>query len=217
MHAGPIGQRRAGDDQRAEQLRPQRGEDHHRPAGLAVADHAGLAVGIGMPLDHLFDEDRFGARNALDGLARHGFGQEADEIAGMARLHGDADLAVGLEAADAGAVTGARIDHDERPALQVDLHALGRDDAHQRVVDRLFQLAAVDDQFGGVAQDMRRRLGDMLAVLVAALAHDVEEQHAALPGIDHVFHGFGDEPRHGAARQLRLSRDITSILPPSGN
>ena len=76
----------------------------------------------------------------------------------------------------------------------------GRDDAHQRVVDRLFQLAAVDDQFRGVAQDVRRRLGDMLAILVAALAHDVQEQHAALPRIDHVFHGLGDDPGHGAAR-----------------
>ena len=43
-----------------------------------------------------------------------GLGQEADEIAGMPGLERDADLAVGLEAADAGAVPGARIDHHER-------------------------------------------------------------------------------------------------------
>ena len=137
VHAGPIGKRRAGDDDRPEEFGPQRGEDHDRPAGLAVAYHAWLSVGVGMPLDDLLDEDRLGARDAFDGLARHRFGQEPNEVAGMARLHGDADLAVGLEAADSGAVASAGIDHDERPAFKVDLNALGRDDAHQRVVDRL--------------------------------------------------------------------------------
>ena len=48
VDARPIGQRRAGDDDRAEQFRPQRRQDHDRPAGLAVADHARLAVGFGM-------------------------------------------------------------------------------------------------------------------------------------------------------------------------
>jgi len=156
------------------------------------------------PLDHFLDEDRFGARDPFDGLARHGLGQEPDEVAGMARLHGDADFTVGLEAADAGTMTGARVDHDEGPALEVDLHPFGRDDANQCVVDRLFQLAAVDDQFRRVAQHMRRGLRDVLAVLVPALAHDVEEQHAALAGIDHVFDRFSNKPGHRAARQFQL-------------
>ena len=86
VHAGPVGQRRAGDDDRAEQLGPDRGQHHDRPAGLAIADHAGLAVGLGMQRDDLFEEDRFGAGDVLDGLARHRIGQEADEIAGMAGL-----------------------------------------------------------------------------------------------------------------------------------
>ena len=61
------------------------GRQHHDgPAGLAIADHAGLAVGIGMKRDDLFEEDRFGARDVLDRLAGHRLGQEADEIAGMA-------------------------------------------------------------------------------------------------------------------------------------
>ncbi len=62
---------------------------------------------------------------SLDGLARHRLGQEADEIAGMPRLHRDADLAVGLEAADAGSMPGPWVDDDERPARRVDFHALG--------------------------------------------------------------------------------------------
>ena len=83
--------------------------------------------------------------------------------------------------------------------FEIDLDALGRDDADQHVVDRPVQLAAVDDQLGLVVEHVRRGLGDVLAVLVAALAHDVQEQHAALPGIDHVFHGLGDDAGHGAA------------------
>ncbi|MCY1246084.1 hypothetical protein D9M72_592860 [compost metagenome] len=43
-HAGPIGERRAGDNDRAEELWPERGDDHHGPPGLAIADHARLAV-----------------------------------------------------------------------------------------------------------------------------------------------------------------------------
>ena len=156
VHAGPIGQRRSGDDDRAEQFGAHGGQHHHRPAGLAVADHAGLAVGLGMQRDDLFEEDRFGARDVLDGLARHRIRQEADEIAGMAGLEGDADLAVGLEAADARAVAGARIDDDERPARRIDLDALRRNDAHQHVVDRPLERAAVDDEFH---LDSRARAG----------------------------------------------------------
>ena len=101
VDARPIGERRAGDDQRAEQFRPQRSQDHHCPAGLAVADYARLAVGFRMAADDLFNEPGLGTRDAFDRLSWHRFRQEADEVAGMARLHGDPDLAVGLEAPDA--------------------------------------------------------------------------------------------------------------------
>ena len=163
--ARPIGQRRAGDDQRAEQLRPQRGKDHDRPAGLAVADHARLAVGFRMQRDDFLDEHRLGSRDVLDRLAGHRFGQEADEVAGMAGFHRHADLAVGLEAADSRAVAGARIDHHERTALDINLHATWRSDAHQRIIDRPLQRSAVDDQFDRIVEDMRRGFGDMFAVL----------------------------------------------------
>ena len=145
--ASPVGQRRAGDDDRAEQLRPQRGEDHDRPTGLAIADHARLAVGFRMQGDDLLDKDRLGSCDVLDGLAGHRFGQEADEVAGMAGLHRHADLAVGLEAADSRAVARTRIDHHERTALVINLHAAWRRNAHQRVIDRPLKRSAVDDQF----------------------------------------------------------------------
>ena len=180
MHARPIGERRAGDDDRPEQFRPQRCEDHDRPAGLAVSDHARLAVGVRMAADHLLDEQRFGARDTLDRLSGHRLRQEADEIAGMARLHRDADLAVRLEPANSRTMPGARVDDDERPPLVIDFDVLGRNDAHQHIVHRLIQLAAVSDQFGGILQDMRRSLRDVFPILIAALAQDVQEQDAAL-------------------------------------
>ena len=62
-----------------------------------------------------------------------------------------------------------------------------RHDAHQPVIDRPLERAAVEDQLDLVVEDVRRRLRQMLAILVAALAHDVPEQDAALRGIDHVF------------------------------
>ncbi|MFK4515631.1 hypothetical protein ABIF20_002996 [Bradyrhizobium japonicum] len=128
-----------------------------------------------MTADDGLDEDGFRARNAFDGLPGHRLRKKADEVAGMPRLHGDADLAIGLEAADAGSMAGARIDHDEWTPTHVDLNILRRNDAHQRVVDRFVQLSAVRDQFSSILQHMRRGLGDVLAILVATLAHDVQE------------------------------------------
>ena len=62
LDARPVGERRAGDDDRAEELGPERGEDHHRPAGLAVADDAGLALGLRVAGDDGLEEHRLGAR-----------------------------------------------------------------------------------------------------------------------------------------------------------
>ena len=182
-HARPIGQRRPGDDDRAEQLGPDGGQHHDRPAGLAVADHAGLAVGLGVQRDHLLEEYRLGARDVLDRLARHRVGQEADEIAGMPGLERDADFAVGLEAADAGTVPGARIDDDERPARRIDFDPPRRNDPHEAVVDRPIERAAVDDELDLVVEHVRSGLGQMFAILIAALAHHVPEQDAALRGV----------------------------------
>ena len=108
----------------SEQFRPQRRQDHDGPAGLAIADHARLAVGFRMAADDLLDEHGFGARDTLDCLSGHRLRQEADEIAGMARLHRDADFAVRLEPADSRTMPGARIDHDERPPVEINFDVL---------------------------------------------------------------------------------------------
>jgi hypothetical protein len=145
----------------------------------------------------LFEKHPFGARNILDGLARHRIGEKADEITGMAGLERHPDLAVGLEAADPRAMPGSRIDHDERPAQGIDVNACRRNDPHEAIIDRPLQRAAVDDQLYLVLEHMRRSLGEMLAILITALAHDIPEQHGPLRRIDHVFHGGSKQPKRG--------------------
>ena len=155
-----------------------------------------------MQRDDLFEEDRLRARDVADGLARHGVRQEADEVAGMPRLERHADLAVGLEAADARAMPGARVDDDERPPRRIELDGRRRHHFHEGVVDRTIKRPAVDEELDLVVEHVRSGLGQVLAVLVAALAHHVPEQHAALRGIHHVLHGGGkhSERRKRAGR-----------------
>ena len=131
----------------------------------------------------------------------------------MPGLERDADLAVGLEAADARAVPGARIDDDEGPARRVDLDALRRNDPHERIVDRPLERAAVDDELDLVVEHMRRGLGQMLAILVAALPHDIPEQDAALRGIDHVFHSGGKHAQRATCRSREPQRGWMSWPP----
>ena len=111
MDARPIGQGRAGDDERSEQFRSDRRQHHDGPARLAISDHAGLALRLGMRRNHLLKEDGLRQADVFNSLAGHRFGEKADKVAGMPRLHGHADFAVRLEAADAGTVAGAGIDN----------------------------------------------------------------------------------------------------------
>ena len=150
----------------------------------------GLAVGVGMQLDHPLEERRLGSHDVLDRLPRHRLGQEADEITRMAGPHRDADLAVGLEPADR-PMAGTRVDDDERPLLLIDDDAGRRGDADQPIVRRPRQLATVHHELALEVEHMRCLLGHMLMVLIAALAQDVEEQDAALPRVHSVVEASG--------------------------
>ncbi len=191
--ARPVGERCAGDEKRTEELRLQGGGHHDLPAGLAVADHHRLLGGLRMPLDDVAKEGDFGLDHVLDGLALHRVGQKADEIAGMPGAQRHADFAIRLEATDAGAVPGARVHHHEGAHLQVGLDPRGRLDAQQLVVDRTGQVAPIHQYLGVEAQHVGLGLLDMLEVLVAALAHDIHEEHAALQGVAPVVAGGTSE------------------------
>src|SRR5262249_11956400 len=123
-------------------------------------------------------------------LAGHGIRKEADEIAGMPCLERHADFAVGLEPANPGAMPGARVDDDERPARGVEFDSPGRNHSHETVVDRPIERPAVEHELHVVGEYVGNRLGEVLAILIAALAHDIPEQHAALRRIDHIFHDW---------------------------
>ena len=142
-----------------------------------------------MQRDDFLDENRLSPRDVLDRLARHRVGQEADEVTGVASFHRHADLAVRLEATDSRPMARARIDHHERTALNINLHATRRSDAHERIIYRSLQRSAVDDQFDRIVEDMRCGFGQMFAVLNPALTHDIEKQDATLPCIHQVFEG----------------------------
>jgi hypothetical protein len=193
-HARPVGQWRSGENERSEQLRTERRQHHDRPACLAVPDHAGLAVGTRMELAHFFEKDRLGACDVLDRLSVNRIGQEADEIARMAGLEGNADLAVGLEAADPRPMAGARVNHHERTSGRIDCDILGRNDPCQDVIDRPVEGAAIDHQLGIIIEDMRSVLGEVLVILVAPLPQHVPEQDASLAGIDKIFESGSERP-----------------------
>jgi hypothetical protein len=186
MHAGPIGERRSSEHDRADAFWVDRAHHHDLPAGLAVADQTRLALGVRVTLDDLLDKAGLRLAHILDRLTGHRVRQKADEIAGMAGGERDADLAVVLHAADAWAVAGSGVEDDERSLVRVDRGALQRDDPHQPVIHRPRKRAAIEDQLGIKAQHIRRRTGIVLATVVAALPEHVEQQNGALPSVDPV-------------------------------
>lgn len=159
-----------------------------------------------------FEEGRLGADHVLGGLPRDGVGQEADEIARMAEGQRYADLAFGLEAADARAVAGARINDDEGALVRIGRH-LGGKDAHQPVVDRARKLCAVHHHLEGKVQHMRRRLFDMGAILVAPRAPHIGIEDRALCRVDGVVPGLLDQ-RQGSFGHWGLLRRQRETLPP---
>ena len=73
-----------------------------------------------MPFGDFLDEAAQRTVNIGEGLPLFGFGKEYDEIDRVALMHRNAHLAVALEAADARAVAGARVNDDDRRLGHVD-------------------------------------------------------------------------------------------------
>src|SRR4029077_6423367 len=104
-----------------------------------------------------------------------------------------ADLAVGLEPADAGAVTGPRIDNDEPSPRDVDFDAGGRHDPHATTIDGPFKQTTVNHKLSLEVEHVRSGFSHMRAILVAPLAHHIPEQDGSLRGVDRVL-GCGRKP-----------------------
>ena len=165
------------------------GEHHERPATLAVADDERLFFGVRVQLAHFLQKRDFCGRHCFDGLARQRLGKERHEITRMCVLQRDADLAVHLEAADAGAVACARVDDDERTLVRIGRGVTCRHpELHERVIRGPLELASIEDHV--VFEDEHRRLPGLLVldVIVAAVAQHIGREDRALPCIDPVFH-----------------------------
>ena len=107
----------------------------------------------------------------------------------MRVLQRDADLAVHLEAADAGAVACARVDDDERTLVRIGRGVTCRHpELHERVIRGPLELASIEDHV--VFEDEHRRLPGLLVldILVAAVPQHIGREDRALPCIDPVFH-----------------------------
>ena len=114
------------------------------------------------------------------------------------------DLAVGFEPADARAVPGTRIDNNERAARPVKVNRLGRDYTDEDVVDWPLKGPSVDDKLDFIVKHMRRGLGQMFAILIAALAHHFQIQHASLRGIDKIFERRRKDAKHWRELATRI-------------
>ena len=140
-----------------------------------------------MQRDDLLQEDRLGPRYIFNSLARHRLGEKSDEIAGMSRLEGNTDFAVGLEAADSRPMSGARVDDDEGAARRVDFDPLRRDNTCEDVVDRPLEGTPVKHELRFVIEDVWGRILQTLAILIAALAQHVPEEQRPLRRIGRIF------------------------------
>ena len=136
-----------------------------------------------MEVDDPFEKRRLRVGDVLDGLARHGLWQEADEVAGVARLERYPYFTVSLEAANPGAVPGARIDNDEGAFVAVDFNARRRSDTDQGVVHRPRQLAAIHDQLEPELQHVRRQLRPVFMISLGAPLQNIAKKKRALAGV----------------------------------
>ena len=130
----------------------------------------------------------------------------------MAGPQRHADLAVGLEAADAGPVPGPRVDHHERPLLRVDLDAFGRDDPHHHIVDRARQVLAASHDLELVAQHRIGLAGHVVVELIAALAQHIGKQDGPLRRVDRIGDGVGGKAGTPASHDLGIAAELAIRL-----
>src|SRR5262249_6331824 len=172
-HAGPIGERRAGHNDRADQFRSNGCHHQHRPSSLTVPHNAGLAIGIRMQIDDSLEKNGFCARHILDGLTGYGLRQETNEVAWVPSFEGYTNLAVRFEPANPGAMSRARVHNHERAARRVCFNRLRRNDPHERIIDGSLQRPPIDDKLNVIVEHVWRGLGQMRTELISPLAHDV--------------------------------------------
>jgi hypothetical protein len=172
-------------------------------SGCAAASDQRRLRAVRMPVGDLLNEPGLGRADIGQRLTGLRSGKENHEINRMAGSERHADLRVALKPADPRPVTGPRIDNDERPLRFIDLRAVRRSDADERVIDWPVQLPAVEDD--RVVVDQERRLAGpfVLEPVVSPLSNRVPEQHAALHGVNNVGGPFPARDWQRAGGQCR--------------
>ena len=181
----PVGHRRADHEAGPEEVGPQHRHHQRLIARLTVADRE-WARRIGVQRHHALEERHLPLDDIEECLAGRRGRAEAEEIDRVALGQGVADLAVGLEAADTGTLAGARVDHHHGAFAGIGRGAVRRQDAQEGIVDRPRQGEAVHHHLVAIAQHGGERPRSDLDFFVAALAQEVEEEQAALEGVDQV-------------------------------
>lgn len=98
----------------------------------------------------------------------------------MACVKRVADLALGLEAADARSLAGAGINYHDGALARVGRHARRGHDARERIVHGPWQRQATRQHFMIEAEHGRHRPRRDLDLLIAALPQQIDEEDAAL-------------------------------------
>jgi hypothetical protein len=157
-----------------------------------------------MQSNHFLKKYCLGAPDVLEGLTGHRVGKKTDEITWMARFEGHTDLTVSLEASNPRTMAGTGIDDDEWTPRLIDFNSGRWNDAREYVIHWLIKPPAVDYKLDLIIEHMRRRLGEMLAILVAALVHDVPKQNATLRGIDAILDRGAEHAQRRAVEFIGL-------------
>ena len=186
---GPVGERRSVEHGRSRETGAISGENRNRPTGLAVAvEHGRLAA---VAPAYLRDEASQRMEHVRERLARAGLREEDHEIHRMAFVHGDPDLGVPLETADAGTMSRARVDHDHGSRGFVDtvLEAgiTHRRDAEQRVVGGSLEGPGIDNRLVFEAEQWRQSRGFVREHVASTFPQCVDEEYAALPEVHLVL------------------------------
>ena len=97
----------------------------------------------------------------------------------MSGFEGDADFAVGLETADAGAMPGTWVNDHEGSTRGVDISIRWRNNPHKSIIDRAIERAAIKYQLDLEFENVRYCLGQMVTVLIAPRWRMTSQNNAA--------------------------------------
>jgi len=141
-----------------------------------------------MTCTNFLQKSRFGCAYIGQGLPRLGLREENDEIHRVAFPERDANLGFALKSADAAAMSGARIDDDPGAGFVARRCCpFHRMNAHERVVDRAVELAAVDDDVVLKSEYWPKTFFLAHDASIAALAQRREKEKPALSEVFGVF------------------------------